>query len=159
MKLLGYQHCISNINGKIWFFWTRNCQTSIIDNNDQQITIKMLYGTANNEMYITVVYTKCIAAERKELWSSLEGVHLVVNGPWSIRGDFNVILDPDEKRGGNPHRMHRSFDFINCMDNCEVTDLGFVGPRFTWCNNQKPRKKIWKRLDRVFINDQWTQLF
>ncbi|XP_070041197.1 uncharacterized protein [Nicotiana tomentosiformis] len=55
--------------------------------------------------------------------------------------------------------MHRSFDFINCMDNCEVTDLGFVGPRFTWCNNQKPRKKIWKRLDRVFINDQWTQLF
>ncbi|XP_075102346.1 uncharacterized protein LOC142177465 [Nicotiana tabacum] len=43
------------------------------------------------------------------------------------------------------------------MDNCEVKDLGYVGPKFTWCNNWEARRRIWKRLDRVFVNDLWCQ--
>ncbi|XP_060179946.1 uncharacterized protein LOC132609802 [Lycium barbarum] len=64
-----------------------------------------------------------------------------------------------EKLGGKPHRMYKSLDFSSCMDNCELTDLGYVGPRFTWCNNRRLVKRIWKRLDRVFVNYSWVQLF
>ncbi|XP_059306446.1 uncharacterized protein LOC132057874 [Lycium ferocissimum] len=55
--------------------------------------------------------------------------------------------------------MRNSFDFSTCMDACEMSDLGFLGPKFTWCNNRKPRKRIWKKLDRIFINDNWAQIF
>ncbi|XP_070050171.1 uncharacterized protein [Nicotiana tomentosiformis] len=51
------------------------------------------------ELNIIVVYAKCTASERKELWTSLEDTHSVINGPWCIGGDFNVIMDLDKKLG------------------------------------------------------------
>ncbi|XP_060195451.1 uncharacterized protein LOC132624737 [Lycium barbarum] len=38
-----------------------------------------------------------------------------------------------------------------------LTDGGFIGPKFTWCNNRRLTKRIWKRLDRILINDDWAQ--
>ncbi|XP_070022131.1 uncharacterized protein [Nicotiana sylvestris] len=108
-------------------------------------------------MFLTAVYAKYNANERQDLWCSLENTHMMIDGPWCIGGDFNVILDPAEKQGGRPHRMYKSLDFSSCMDNCEVKDLGYVGPKFTWCNNWEARRRIWKRLDRVFVNDLWCQ--
>lgn len=64
-----------------------------------------------------------------------------------------------KKSGGRPHRMTKSYDFSSCMDACEMSDLGFNGPKFTWCNNRIPMKKIWKRLDRVFINEDWAKSY
>ncbi|XP_016485954.1 uncharacterized protein LOC107806332 [Nicotiana tabacum] len=133
--------------------------TIILSNHDQQLTIKLHYGAANSDLYITAVYAKCTPKERRELWNSLELTNLHVNGPWCIGGDFNVILDSDKKKGGRPHRMNKSLEFSNCMDNCGMMDLGFVGPKYTWCNNWDPRRRIWKRLDRVFINDDWSRIF
>ncbi|XP_070054198.1 uncharacterized protein [Nicotiana tomentosiformis] len=138
--------------------WPGNNQTSVISVDEQQITIKIQNGVKNSNMFVTAVYAKCNANERKDLWSSLEGTHMVIDGPWFIGGDFNIILDLDEKRGGRPHRMYKNLDFSSCMDNCEVKDLGYVGPKFTWCNNWDPRRRIWKRFDRIFPNDLWCQL-
>ncbi|XP_019244344.1 PREDICTED: uncharacterized protein LOC109224213 [Nicotiana attenuata] len=107
----------------------------------------------------TAVYAKCTSAERKNLWYSLEKDNLSIDGPWCIGGDFNVIIDPDEKLGGNPHRVHRSLDLSNCMNNYAVTDLGYTGPKFTWCNNWRLSKRVCKRLDRIFVNDSWIQKF
>ncbi|XP_060210726.1 uncharacterized protein LOC132637688 [Lycium barbarum] len=159
MKYLGYQHCISNPNGKLWIFWNGDHQTVVVDSTDQQITIKKFYIPLNCDLFITAVYAKCTPSERQDLWADLINVHNKIQGPWCIGGDFNVILDPDEKLGGKPHRMGNNFDFSTCMDSYGVTDLGFVGPKFTWCNNRKPRARIWKRLDRMFINDKWAQIF
>ncbi|XP_060194903.1 uncharacterized protein LOC132624090 [Lycium barbarum] len=68
-------------------------------------------------------------------------------------------MDTDETMGGLPHRAYKSIDFISCMDQCGVTDVGFVGSKYTWCNNWEPRYRIWKRLDRILVNDQWEQKF
>ncbi|XP_070036365.1 uncharacterized protein LOC142166978 [Nicotiana tabacum] len=110
-------------------------------------------------LYVTAVYAKCTVVERKDLWSSIDNINMIIDGPWCIGGDFNVIMDPDEKLGGRPHRAHRSFDFVTTMETCGLSDIGFTGPKFTWCNNWRPRKRIWKRLDRIFVNDQWVQVF
>ncbi|OIT38805.1 hypothetical protein A4A49_00345 [Nicotiana attenuata] len=83
---------------EIWIMWSSNNMTTILSNHDQQLTIKLHYGAANSDLYITAVYAKCTLEERRELWNSLELTNLHVNGPWCIGGDFNVILDPDEKK-------------------------------------------------------------
>ncbi|KAK4722554.1 hypothetical protein R3W88_012787 [Solanum pinnatisectum] len=89
----------------------------------------------------------------------MENISSSINDPWCVGGDFNDIMDPDEKLGGKPHRANRCFDFISTMEACGLSDLGFVGPKFTWCNNRRPSKRIWKRLDRVFVNDLWAQSY
>lgn len=43
------------------------------------------------------------------------------------------------------------------IEACGLTDMGFVGPKYTWCNNWRLKKRAWKRLDRILVNDQWTQ--
>ncbi|KAG5611855.1 hypothetical protein H5410_023136 [Solanum commersonii] len=45
------------------------------------------------------------------------------------------------------------------MVRCGMEDAGYVGSNHTWCNNRRPRKRIWKRLDRVLINDCWLHKF
>ncbi|XP_060170496.1 uncharacterized protein LOC132601433 [Lycium barbarum] len=82
-----------------------------------------------------------------------------IDGPWCMGGEFNVIMDPDEKLGGRPHRTHKSMYFITCMEDSDLSAIGFSGPRYTWCNNFPHSKRVWKRLDRILINDEWTQLF
>ncbi|KAH0649354.1 hypothetical protein KY285_034602 [Solanum tuberosum] len=144
---------------KFTFFWKGNHQTMTIANTDQQITIKKFYSPANCDLYVTDVYAKCTSGERHELWTDLNNVHNTIQGPWCIGGDFNVILDPEEKMGGKTHKMRDSLDFSSCMDAYEVVDLGFIGLKFTWCNNRKPQKIIWKMLDKMFINDDWAEIF
>ncbi|XP_075076994.1 uncharacterized protein LOC142163768 [Nicotiana tabacum] len=158
-KFMGFHQCISNDNGKIWCFWTTNCQTTTMTNEDQQITINISEEGGGNGLFVTAVYAKCTSTERRELWHSLERVNAMVNGPWCVGGDFNSILDTDEKLEGRPYRINKSIDFSNCMNNCELLDAGYVGVKFTWCNNRRPSKRIWKRLDRIMINDLWLQKF
>jgi len=57
------------------------------------------------------------------LWRSLQIVCGMVNGPWAVFGDFNTILNADEKKGGVLHTLSKSLDFISCMDDCGLMDL------------------------------------
>lgn len=124
MRYLGFNHCKSNINGKIWCFWRDNCNVSITQDHDQHITMEVLKNQNSDGFFVTTVYAKCKKNERKELWASLEGLNKVINKPWTIGGDFNVILHPEEKLGGLPHRSWKSYDFLECMDSCGMTDIG-----------------------------------
>lgn len=102
---------------------------------------------------------KCSARERKDLWESLQNISSNVSGTCCIGGDFNMIMDPEKRLGDRPHRTYKSFDFVTTMEACGLIDVGYVGARYTWSNNRRPRKRIWKRLDRILVNDQWTQKF
>ncbi|WMV15356.1 hypothetical protein MTR67_008741 [Solanum verrucosum] len=43
------------------------------------------------------------------------------------------------------------------IDSCGMVDIGQTGSKYTRCNNWTPSKRIWKRLNRVFINSLWAQ--
>ena len=48
--------------------------------------------------------------------------------------------------------------FASTMDMCQLIDLGFNGPKFTWTNKRKS-KSILKRLDRGWADSEWIQSF
>lgn len=141
-RFLGYHHCVASSNGKIWCFWNHMDHSEIIEDNEQQITLKMKQHSTDSGTFITAVYAKCTAPERRELWDSIDNLNNTLDGPWCIRGDFNVIMDPSEKVGGKPYRASKSLEFISIMETCGFMDIGFSGPRFTWCNNRSPRSRI-----------------
>lgn len=49
-------------------------------------------------------------------------------------------------------------DFQNFIDALLLEKVGFTGPGYTWCNNRQGRARVWKRLNRVLINQQWMGL-
>ena len=62
------------------------------------------------------------------------------------------------KKGGCSFCVSKVESFLNFIDGARLTDLGFSGTNFTWCNNRLGSAKIWKRLDRVLVNQQWLNL-
>ena len=49
--------------------------------------------------------------------------------------------------------------FRECLSNCGLFDLGFVGQRFTWCNGRIGEHRTLVRLDRMMANEEWLNLF
>ncbi|XP_059277625.1 uncharacterized protein LOC132031709 [Lycium ferocissimum] len=135
MMRLGYQYSHNNLNNKIWLFWDSALTVHIIDNAQQHTTCHISYSQSSTNFYLTCVYAECTIALRKPLWEELQVLSTKLKGPWGVIGDFNVITSPEEKHGG------------------------FHGAHYTWCNNWGHPRTIWKRLDRLLINEEWFDLF
>lgn len=91
---------------------------------------------------------------RKLLWADLLPV-LPSNLPTILLGDFIVILSPEEKSGGRPFTIQESEDFQDFLQDAKLSDLGFCGSKFTWCNNRSGMARIYKRLDWGLVNQNW----
>ncbi|MCD7456300.1 hypothetical protein HAX54_031217 [Datura stramonium] len=62
---------------------------------------------------LVVVYAKATIAEEEDFGEVSRVVHSQINGLWTQLGDLNKILSTDEKKGGIPHTLAKSIDFIN----------------------------------------------
>ena len=54
--------------------------------------------------------------------------------------------------GGNRPSNSRIQEFRNCLNACNMIDLGFSGPKYTWRNCHDMNSLIMERLDRVLAN-------
>lgn len=69
-------------------------------------------------------------------------------------GDFNEIMERDEHSGfSNLLRVPNSMRYFQRMVlHCHLTDMGYQGLVFTWCN-KRDEGSICKKLDRILMND------
>lgn len=148
-----YANC--NVNGKIWIISQNNIQVQVLADFEQQLTTKLKFVDDNWEIVITSVYAKCDPNQRMDLWSDLYAIHNNLSLPWHVGGDFNVILDAEEKIGGLPLYPQEYEDFEFCANSCGLIDIKFKGSPFTWWNGRADAKCIFKRLDRLLINHEF----
>ncbi|RZB83991.1 hypothetical protein D0Y65_032446 [Glycine soja] len=70
------------------------------------------------------------------------------------QGDFNDIVSQQEKKRGAPVSLRRCQIFKDRINNCNLMDLGALGPQFT---RKGPLfngyQRIFERLDRAFSNN------
>lgn len=61
------------------------------------------------------------------------------------------------KKGGLPSSPGRLM--ADCLNDCNLFDLGSKGPSFTCSNLRELSQLIWERLDYAFDNKQWKLMF
>lgn len=93
------------------------------------------------------------------MWSNLIKVAQLHNLPWLVLGDFNEVLCGEDKFGGRLVDINRAFEFKECLDLCNLQDLGFSGPKFTWSNLRQVTELILERIDCYFGNLSWRIAF
>ena len=49
--------------------------------------------------------------------------------------------------------------FKECLDMCNMIDLGFSGLRFNWTNRRDVNDLIQERINRFFVNLKWYNLY
>lgn len=79
------------------------------------------------------------------------------NLPWLLVGDFNQILDTQDKLSScsNHKGVESSRDTIN---QCGLIDIIPTGAWYTWSNNRKGCGAVWERLDRVLVSSDWLSI-
>ena len=77
------------------------------------------------------------ARKRYVSWELLISLKNQCMMPWIVFGDFNEITHPDEKLGWLEQDANQMRSFRECLNVCGLIDLGFVGQRFTWCNERR----------------------
>jgi hypothetical protein len=50
-------------------------------------------------------------------------------------------------------------EFQHAMDDCELMDLGFNSPKYTWSNGRSGKDLTHERLDRAVANASWSAKF
>lgn len=127
----------------------------MIASSDQFVTVKVDWLQFHRSSYLTAVYAKCDREDRRALWEDLIDFSQSVQVPWLLGGDLNVVLDDTEKRGGGILDRYAVEDFNAFIALCGLHDPGFSGNNFTWCNNNRGRRRIWCRLDRMIFNSEF----
>nr|XP_016511903.1 PREDICTED: uncharacterized protein LOC107829005 [Nicotiana tabacum] len=124
---IGLAQAISNVSNKIWALIDEVFEVTVMYNMVQQLTLRLFHTESHVEFVLTLIYTKCDAIERIELWDSLYAMARDMEAPWLVGGDFNVIWDEEEKFGGLPVSLNEIDDFRHCINTCNLFDLGFKG--------------------------------
>lgn len=154
---LNMDAAVANLSGSIWVFYQHPWVCSILGESRQHLSLRVQHNFLPSSVCMSFLHASCTADDRVHLWEALL-VDKPPSDPWLIGGDFNVILDSEEKRGGRPFVASEAEDLLLFMTQAEVFDAGFSGSRFTWCNNREGRARIWKKLDRVLLNHSFLQL-
>ncbi|XP_060210653.1 uncharacterized protein LOC132637604 [Lycium barbarum] len=129
-------------------------QGVVISESEQQVSLQLTHLSLNQSVLVSVVYAKFDREEREEFWESMVELANQHDLPWIIGGDFNVIVSDEEKQGGLPVSSNETLDFSNCIQSCGLIDVGFSGSKFTWWNGRTEEDYIFKRLDRILVNQQ-----
>ncbi|KAK9756452.1 hypothetical protein RND81_01G098700, partial [Saponaria officinalis] len=152
-----YHSC--NEMGRVWVVWNpRVFQVKEIECTDQCIHLRVVLCNGGRSFWVSMVYGFNTAGERWELWENLCRMKNKITGPWVWCGDFNSVLNPNE-RFGQPVTMAEIRGFRGCVNWCGMTDIKATGAFFTWNNKQVAENRVFCRLDRVMHNVEWGMDF
>ncbi|KAL6659989.1 hypothetical protein ACP70R_002111 [Stipagrostis hirtigluma subsp. patula] len=107
----------------------------------------------------TFVYGEPRKDHRHKFWDLIRFIRAQWDGPWICAGDFNEALSSDEHLGKTERGEAQMKLFRDCLEDCELVDLGFTGPKFTWNNKQIGNDNVKVRLDRAVANGKFLQIF
>jgi exonuclease III len=109
---------------------------------------------SNKPGYLTNVYGPASSRDKQAFLRNLEYLVTLTEGNrWILGGDFNMIHNLDEKRGGTRRLEPESGDFQNLIDNSNLIDLETSNGTFTWTNRRTRTHQIACRLDHFLLSD------
>lgn len=153
-KTLRFDNSIhgGDINSKIWVLWKNHIAVDQILWHEQHLTCKVKKQGCDIGILCSFIYAKCRRSQRMDLWDSLISIADSNSSPWLLGGDFNTITMQNEKKGLHPPDVNAIMDFNNFIMRAGLSDAGFTGHDYTWCNNRAGDDMVWERLDRFLIN-------
>ena len=146
-------------SGGLAMLWKEGADARFKSCSNTHIDVVVCEGNGAKPWWATRSYGHPDARMRPISWNLLESLHRQCQMPWVVFGDFNEILSFDEKLGWLDRDARQLEGFRECLSNCRLFDLGFVGQRFTWCNGRIREQRTLVRLDRMVANKEWLNLF
>jgi ribonuclease HI len=146
-------------SGGLALLWKEEREIEIYNFSRRHINAIVKDGFGNGCWKFTGFYGHPVSARRVESWEILKHLKSHLPVPWLCVRDFNEILDPLEKRGAAVRGESQMDGFRDALGECQLSDLGFQGPKFTWSNRRDDDMFTIERLDRAVANSEWCSMF
>ncbi|KAL0278039.1 UNVERIFIED_CONTAM: hypothetical protein Sradi_7301700 [Sesamum radiatum] len=115
---------------RVWLAWDPSfVDVNVVETGAQFMHCSVFIRSLHSSVFITVVYGVNDVIGRRELWMDITRI--------SAEGAA------DEFRG--------------CLQDTGLIHLPMHGERFTWHNCSRDARSLWKRLDRLLVNDRWLE--
>ncbi|KAH9776449.1 putative reverse transcriptase/RNA-dependent DNA polymerase [Citrus sinensis] len=148
----------SGRGGGLALLWSSGSMVQIKSFSTHHIDAEIL-TTSGRRMRITGVYGHPEMGQKKHTWTLLRRLAGLSFNSWLCFGDFNEVLHPGEKRGGNDRNVKLINDFSEALRDCDLKDVGFKGYPFTWSNGRYGQGFVEERLDKFVCNKKWSEIF
>lgn len=93
--------------------------------------------------------------KRIQVWNQLKEHASSRDRPWFLTGDFNDIINSNEKVGGPPRSEGSFTDLRSFMSSCDLYDLKHTGNFLSW-RGKRHTHMVRCRLDRAMANSEWS---
>ncbi|KAL0294262.1 UNVERIFIED_CONTAM: hypothetical protein Sangu_3222700 [Sesamum angustifolium] len=146
---------------RIWIAWDDDLLDVDVLNLDVQfIHCRINIRCAHLSVLATVVYGANDSVSRRGLWQSLVTLaDSISDEPWIVGGDFNTVVDMSEVCGASADIHLAMNEFRDCILGTGLIHLPVQGELFSWHNCSEGDRSLWKRLDRLLVNDAWLRLW
>ena len=107
-----------------------------------------------NNFWISCVYGHPVLQHKKEVWEDLNSFACSIdpNDEWVTLGVFNQAFNIKDKLAFKNCTLIGSDHFIECINECNLSEIPLKGQFMTWTNNREGEEVIWERLDKAFAN-------
>lgn len=142
----------SQTRGGILLAWNSSkasCHTTSL--GEYSIIAKVVLPNGSST-WLTVVYGPHEDGSKNTFLQELCHIHSSFLGPWMVLGDFNLILQLQDKNNACVNRR-RMGSFHHLMDDLELREVHLNGRAFTWSNATE--RLTLERIDRVFVTADW----
>ncbi|KAI5682801.1 hypothetical protein M9H77_04029 [Catharanthus roseus] len=99
---------------------------------------------------VSYVYGLHSIMARRPLWNSLNQFGLFGKQPWLLIGDFNSVLNGDDRQEKLQVSSYEVRDFLDCCIDLGLSDIIYTGAHYTWSNGN-----AWSKIDRALCNQIW----
>ncbi|XP_074291154.1 uncharacterized protein LOC141617925 [Silene latifolia] len=145
----------SHYNGRVWIFWKPHILTlTVLHQSPQHMHCLLLHIASQKLIEVTFIYAFNARQDTRELWDQLISTSTQDTNPWLCLGDFNVVLNMDERLGSSHVQLADINEIKHCLDVCNLVDHPATGCHFTW-NNKQGDGLRWAKLDRILASSLW----
>ncbi|XP_059068246.1 uncharacterized protein LOC131858814 [Cryptomeria japonica] len=110
----------------------------------------------NLEFPLINVYGPSKTADKTKVWNILTNkIKDLISDRVVVAGDFNALLDLDEKKGGLRMTNKVMDDFRDFVEQNQLVDVKTKNGQYTWTNRTIKFANISERLDKQFIGEYW----
>jgi hypothetical protein len=145
-------------SGGLVLFWKQPYSVSLGGFNSHCIDVTVKTDDAA-PWFATFVYGEPRREHRHIFWDLLCRLGQNRRDAWICCGDFNEVLCHDEHYGVRDRSDAQIEMFRGCMDACSLSDMGFSGSKFIWCNRQDAQSNVRVHLDRAVCNADFATRF
>lgn len=106
-----YVKCVSplGIGGGLALMWKKHDSVTLYDIDEHLIDCKIINKDVS--YYFWCIYGHPIRKLKHILWERLERIAIKCKDSWLMCGDYNKVLNANEKRGGRPREPWSLVDF------------------------------------------------